>query len=251
MLIDLHGHTSGISRCCKLAAPDILRAAQEVGLDGIVLTNHYQESYLEGGSFDAFADKYIREYYETKEWGEKLGCKVFLGAEVTMNFWPSVHLLVYGADEDFLRHNPCLYRYSQKELYTLVRENGCALVQGHPYRNGCTVLDTDYLDGVEVNCHPLYDGSHEQELYAIAQQAGIMLTCGGDYHGDSYRPHCGTYLPDWVQDEHDLARFILTADHVRLHIQEVNDPVHADREFTLPRAEKYRTDSREIARPRP
>ena len=46
MLIDLHAHTSGISRCCRIPAPEVLRRAKEVGLCGIVLTNHYTKSYL-------------------------------------------------------------------------------------------------------------------------------------------------------------------------------------------------------------
>ena len=38
MLIDLHAHSSGISRCCKIPAPKVLEVSRDLGLDGIVLT---------------------------------------------------------------------------------------------------------------------------------------------------------------------------------------------------------------------
>ena len=241
MLIDLHAHSSGISRCCQLPAPDILKAALEAGLDGIVLTNHYQRYYLDGGKRSAadFAKDYVREYEYAKEWGDKLGCRVFFGLEITPDFWTAVHLLAYGVSTDFVLEYPEVFACSQKELYELIHANGGALVQAHPFRNDCHVLDTDYLDGVEINCHPLYGKTYQNELVEAAQRAGLMLTCGGDYQADTYRPHCGTYLPDWVQTEKDLARFILTAEEVTLHVQEVNDPQHRDQHYALPRAEKY------------
>ena len=43
MLIDLHAHTGGISKCCRIPADKVVQAAKDVGLDGIVLTNHYQK----------------------------------------------------------------------------------------------------------------------------------------------------------------------------------------------------------------
>ena len=45
MLIDLHAHTSGISRCCRIPIPEVLRQTLDNGMDGIVLTDHYQKSY--------------------------------------------------------------------------------------------------------------------------------------------------------------------------------------------------------------
>ena len=38
MLLDLHAHSSGISRCCKIPAPTVLEVSRDLGLDGIVLT---------------------------------------------------------------------------------------------------------------------------------------------------------------------------------------------------------------------
>ena len=54
MLIDLHAHSSGISRCCRYDYKTILDHAKEVGIDGIVLTNHYQAEYLDGKTAEEF-----------------------------------------------------------------------------------------------------------------------------------------------------------------------------------------------------
>lgn len=220
MLIDLHAHTSGISRCCRIPAPEVLRRAKEVGLDGIVLTNHYTKSYIKDGDAAKFAEAYIREYHDTKACGEELGCKVFFGIEVTTELYRNVHMLVYGVGEDFLLAHPELYEYSQEKLYNTVKAHGGVLVQAHPFRNGAHVLDTAFLDGIEINCHPLYKKSYRQELIEIAEKTGLILTSGGDYHADTYRPHCGTYLPDTVQSSRDVGDFIGSAQEIRLCIHE-------------------------------
>ena len=189
MFIDLHAHTSGISTCCRVPAPEIIRAARETGVDGIVLSNHYQKSYVKDGDFGAFAKRYTDEYYYTKECGDAVGFRVF---ELPLS-----------------------------ELYPLVKENGGMLVQAHPFRGGRNMLqDLAYLDGVEANSHPLYDATHVVRLTEIAQSAGLILTSGGDYHADTHRPHCGAYLPDSIRDTKDLCAYLLSTDSIDLQIQE-------------------------------
>ena len=78
MLIDLHGHSSGISRCCQIPAPEVLRAAKDAGLDGIVLSNHYQKVYIPDGNCAAFAERYLEEFHYTEKCAKEIGCKVFL-----------------------------------------------------------------------------------------------------------------------------------------------------------------------------
>ncbi len=229
MLIDLHAHSSGISWCCRYDAKTVLQHAKEIGLDGIVLTNHYQAEYITDGDTEGFITRYYDEYLLCKKFGDEMGMKVFFGIEVTVRATPNVHLLIYGADKEFMFKNPMLFDMPLKELHNLCRKNGCALVQAHPFRNGSTILDTRYLDGLELNCHPLYDGTHRDELVAKAKAESLMLTCGGDYHGDTYRTNCGVYLPD---DITNIAEFILNAKSVKLRIQEPHNEVY-EKEFAV------------------
>ena len=67
MLIDMHSHSSGISRCCLIDAKEVVKEALNAGLDGIVLTNHYVEYYAENNDYLAFAKRYIEEFNYAKK----------------------------------------------------------------------------------------------------------------------------------------------------------------------------------------
>ncbi len=221
MLIDLHAHTSGISTCCRVPAPDIIRAAQETGIDGIVLCNHYQRGYVRNNDCAAFAKRYTDEYEYTKSCGDAVGFRVLYGMELTMEKHGGAHILVYGLDLSFTLEHPELFALTMEELYTLVKANGGAVVQAHPFRNGKDMLQNlAYLDGVEANSHPLYDATHFDRLTDIAHGAGLILTSGGDFHADTHRPHCGTYLPETVTNTKELADYLCSVNEIELQIQE-------------------------------
>lgn len=222
MLIDLHAHSGPLSPCCRIPYDKVLEEALAHGMDGIVLTNHYQKSNMKEDSLESYVEKYIDEYYRTEAYGRKIGCRVFFGVEVTMERYPKVHMLLYGIDPEYLRAHPDLFDLTQKELYELTKAGGGIMVQAHPFRNGTTVLDPAYLDGVEINCHPIYKKSYAQELIDIAEKEHLLLTCGGDYHADTYRPKCGMILPDELVDHKDLCRYLSTPGEKSILMQEVN-----------------------------
>lgn len=222
MLIDLHAHSSGISKCCRIDAEAVVKAAKEVGLDGIVLTNHYQSSYLKGEAPEEFAERYFEEFHHARRLGERVGCRVLFGIEVTAERYKGVHLLIYGVGEDFLREHPTVYELSLEALYGEVHNAGGVLIQAHPMRIVDRLLDTQYLDGVEISCHPLYEGTHIEELRAVAERDGLLLTCGGDYHADTHRPRCGMYLPTEITDGVALGTYLRDTETVRLAVQEVD-----------------------------
>ena len=233
MLLDLHAHTSGISHCCQQAAPEILKAARDVGLDGIVLTNHYYKGYITDGDAAGFARRYVDEFYYTESVGKELGLTVLFGIEVTMAKYGGVHMLVYGVMPEFTLRYPDMYDMTLEELYTAVRDAGGVLVQAHPMRREKNVLlDTAYLEGVEVNSHPIYGYSHLDDMKRIAEECGLILTSGGDYHADTpYRPDCGTYIDDGVVTE-TLGKFLREAKTIRLRIHEPGDASAFEIEFS-------------------
>lgn len=222
MLIDLHAHSSGISKCCRISFEEVLRQTLSAGIDGVVLTNHYQKSYISDNNVAAFANKYISEFYAAKQYGKQIGCKVFFGIEMTMEKYPGVHMLLYGVEPDFLLQYPALFDCTQEQLYRTVKARNGVMVQAHPFRNGTAVMNTDFLDGVEINCHPLYKKSYAAELTAIAEKNRLILTCGGDYHADTYRPKCGMVLPDNLESNLDLGLFLSSDKEKELYVQEPN-----------------------------
>ncbi len=225
MLIDLHAHSSAISPCCRIPFDQTIKQTLDHGMDGIVLTNHYQKSYIPDGHLDDFVESYIAEFYAAEQYGKVLGCKVYFGIEVTTELYPNVHMLIYGVEPEFLRKNPLIFNCTQKELFELVKANNGVLIQAHPFRNGTTVLNTDYMDGVEINCHPLYRNSYSKELLQIAQDQHLIVTCGGDFHADTYRPKCGMFLPNHIKDHNDLRSYLQSPEEKKLCVHEPNNDV--------------------------
>lgn len=221
MLIDLHAHSSGISRCCRIPARQVLEVARSIGLDGIVLTNHYQKNYVTDGDLTGFVRRYMEEICYVQKLAEEMNMKAFWGIEVTMELYPGVHMLVYGVGEDFLEKHPAVFDMTQEELWHTVKAEGGVLIQGHPYRGVTSPLEPRWLDGVEINCHPLYGNTYSTQLLALAQKHGLIVTCGGDYHADTYRAHCGTFLPEHITDSVALGRFLQETDEIELLVQEI------------------------------
>jgi predicted metal-dependent phosphoesterase TrpH len=202
-------------------------------MDGICLCNHYQSRYVTDGNAADFARRYVEEFHATRALGREMDLRVLFGIEVTMERHENEHLLVYGVDESFPLLNPALYDLTQKDLYRLVHANGGVVVQAHPLRKGKNVLmDPQYLDGVEINCHPKYDCTHHQELAQLAGARSCILTCGGDYHADTHRVKCGMYLPEKVTTGVELGAYLKNSTTLRLCVQEVGEMTTFEKVYT-------------------
>ena len=223
LLIDLHAHSSGISKCCRIDAEEVVREAVRIGLDGIVLTNHYQSKSVGEDGVIAFIDRYVEEFRRARRIGEGYGCRVLFGVEISAERYQLVHLLAYGVGEDFLYDYPEIFDFELPEIYRAVKSAGGVLIQAHPHRRGDRLVDTRYLDGIEVSCHPLYEGTHLEKMLEIAGEEGMILTCGGDYHADTHRPKCGMYLPPSVDSGEALGAYLMNAESVRIAVQEVDE----------------------------
>lgn len=228
MLIDMHAHTSGISRCCRAEAQAVLQAAQDHGIDGLILCNHYQEIYVTEEGPAALAEAYIREYLHTEALAKEMGIQLFFGVEVTAKRHNNAHILIYGVEPEFVRQYPTIYEEPLEKMYSMAHAHGGIVVQAHPFRSGGHVLDTAYLDGIEVNCHPLYDDTHCERILKIAQDEHIFVTCGGDYHADTYRAVCGTYFPDTIRTSMDIVNHLKSSEKIKLHVHELRTEDHHD-----------------------
>lgn len=223
MLIDFHCHSSGVSLCAKATYQEVIDMAIEKGIDGLILTNHFDSWYFESIDRTQFIKNHLDEYKKAKEYGEAKGFRVFYGIEVTSKIYKDCHFLIYGVEFDFLNRNPDICHFSLDKMYNAVHKDGGVLIQAHPYRYGCTVVDTDYLDGVEINCHPKYFHSYAERLLEIGKAENKIVTAGSDFHSDTYRPVCGVNLPSFIKDEKMLAEFLKSANSLELTVQEPNE----------------------------
>jgi len=209
----MHVHSSGISLCSRVSPKELVRRCKLSGLDGIVLTNHFAKRHVYGDPI-AWQGEYEKEYRITQKEGEKADLAVLFGIEVTPLSEGGKDYLIYGVAPSFLYREKMLYEYTLPELSDLVKEAGAVLVHAHPYRGKSTPADAKYIDGVEINCHPLYYDNAKKQVAQYAKEHSLFITCGSDYHGDVYKAPCGVYFPDWVTDERSLADALRNGDHL-------------------------------------
>lgn len=208
MLIDTHVHSAGISPCSRRDPYQLIAEFLADKSDGFVLANHCLHEFTEGIGYKAWCEKYVKEYELCKKLGDKYGVKVFFGIEVTPDYQPLVHLLIYGITPEALLSSPELYTLSLEELYNYCEENGFLLYQAHPFRFGMVPQDPRFLHGVEINCHPGHSSGEPEDIIKVAKDNNLRLICGSDFHGDHYKPKCGNYIPDSVVTEKDLADYL-------------------------------------------
>ncbi|MEA4833195.1 hypothetical protein SDC9_124717 [bioreactor metagenome] len=191
MKIELHAHTSAVSRCAH-SKPDLMvKTCKESGYDAVVVTEHYSNSHLSqcvGMSFDEMISAYMRGYYESRNEGEKIGLRVFFGIELCCDPGPNDYL-IYGADEKFLRSAPVLPEMQLTDIIKILPES--ALVyQAHPFRDNMRITPPERLFGIEVFNGNLRHNSRNSFARLWAEKYGLNMISGSDYH-DSGDPFCG------------------------------------------------------------
>ncbi len=206
MLLDAHIHTKEVSPCSRVPAELLVDICIEDGLGGIVLTNHYKR-IAAGDNFPEFRERYVSEYERTRKIGEERGLRVFFGVEFTLDEMPKNDFTVYGLTPEDILRNDALYTLSFSELVNFVHQRKALIYHAHPFRN-TEPVDGKFLDGTEINCHPLYRTAAEEKVRAFADKFDLRLSCGSDFHGDTYKPHCGMIVPDEIKTTEELTAFL-------------------------------------------
>jgi 3',5'-nucleoside bisphosphate phosphatase len=132
MVLEMHSHTAEFSSCSHVAAVDLVRRACELGLQGIVLTDHHHlwpvEELLRLRRLAAVPDHFL----------------ILSGQEVTT--FDVGDVLVYGADVTIRKGTPL--------PIIRARFPQAAIVWAHPYRDQQQPtperLLNPLLDGVEI-----------------------------------------------------------------------------------------------------
>lgn len=188
--IELHAHTKPHSICSEIPPEKLVDIYTEKGYDGIVVTNHFMGynlhkdgEYLLGETKEERLKYYLSGYSETKEAGEKLGLKVYLGLEIRFSKENENDYLIYGVDEEIV--SACYDNFREDLAY--FRENvplpKSVIVQAHPFRDGMELINPELLDGVETfNMHP---GHNQRTGFACryARENNLKIrTAGSDFH---------------------------------------------------------------------
>ena len=85
--IETHMHTNHVSKCGWLTAQELAAGYKAAGYDAVVVTDHFNRTTFDYLGIDTTApgDKvhaFLEGYRRMAEAGEKVGLKVFKGAEL-------------------------------------------------------------------------------------------------------------------------------------------------------------------------
>jgi len=210
--VELHAHTSPVSRCADFSPEETIARYRALGVDAVVITNHAQPQHKDM-SQEEWVSFYCNDYVRAKLAGEQLGVHVLLGLE--MRFPDSNNdYLVNGADEDIVRK---AWEYLDKDLhtfYTQCTQDDRVIVQAHPFRKGMVLADPADLDGIEVyNMHP---GHNSGIALAARHQArvGGIVTGGTDFHHEGHQGGILACFKERPDDSYALARMLRSGDYI-------------------------------------
>ena len=223
--IELHAHTKPVSACGRALPEEQVDFYIEKGFDAIVITNHMTRvitpegknvDHFEGNNLEERLVYYMSGFQKAKEYGEKRGIKVLLGAELRFADCVNDYLL-FGADRDILEK---CYEYLPYNLEKFRKELALpdsVLVWAHPKRDGMKPVDTSLVDGIETfNLHPGHN-SRIGLAARLAREDGITLvTCGSDCHNDIEGTvgTCALRTKVLPEDSFGLAKILKSGDYI-------------------------------------
>lgn len=215
---ETHCHANFCSKCAHSTPAEMVRAYQNAGFAGLVLTDHFIHGYTcvdQSLPWQARMERYYDAYLQAKAEGDKLDFDVIFGIEHA--YGGGQEVLVYGIGLDFLLDHPEIETASLEEFAALVHQAGGILIQAHPYRYGGweVPLRPDLIDGVEV-----YNAGNDSLKNRMALQKalefGCIITAGADSHAawEERVGDAGIMLPYRICDGQALVRALKNSDHL-------------------------------------
>ena len=190
MKFDMHLHTTRHSPDSRMEPPRMLSHARELGLDGVVITEHdwlWTEEELD--VLRALAPDLV----------------VLAGIEVTAH---EGHFLAYGVRNPFAVPRGI----GVAELCREVHRQGGAVVAAHPFRWGQPFDDIlreerPELDGLEVMSNNM-DADCRRRAAAVREATGLPGLGNSDAHEEGVLGACYTDFDATVRDLRDLVEAI-------------------------------------------
>lgn len=211
---ELHCHSDDISMCARVSVNDIIEKFHGAGYSSLVLTNHFNKDTMNAHSpndWCGFIDKYVAAYEKLKKAAEgKLN--IILGMELRFNANINDYL-VFGITEKFLKKNEGMFDMSLKDFRRIANENGCLVVQAHPFRFGMTVTDPANLDGVEVRNGHMGHNSNNDIAKAWAEKYSLIQTSGTDFHYKDVPANSGIMTDEEIVSSEQLVSILKSGNY--------------------------------------
>ena len=179
---ELHAHTSPASACGHIPAKELVHKYKELGYDSLVITNHFADySVSDKSQKTEFIKKYLTDFYDAKNEGDKIGINVILGAELRFSESANDYLFFGVKEDEFSDIFEYLWNGVENFSKNYKKENQL-LIQAHPFRDGMIQDYISYMDGIEVfNMCP---GANSRIALAakLAKKSNGYIIGGSDCH---------------------------------------------------------------------
>lgn len=210
--IELHAHSQPVSKCANFPTEEVLKTFRDDGYDGIAITNHFMTH--DNKPKEEHAAFYQRELYKAYDLAEKIGIKMYAGAELRFKFVNDNDYLLFGYNPDDIFY---ICQLLETDLETFVKSyktDDMFLLQAHPFRDNMVRADTDLLDGIEgFNLHPNHN-SRVAVSVNFANEHNKIITMGTDYHHLNHDNLCATRMSILPANEKELVRVLKSDDFV-------------------------------------
>ena len=213
--IELHAHTSPVSGCSEISPKEMIDTYIKCGYNAVTITNHF--NYMgERFTRDEYIDYYLKDFDEAKEYGEKMGVKVILGAEIRFTENNNDYL-IYGVNREILKDIYDLLPYGIENFRKNYKMENSVFLQAHPKRDGMVKVDSKLLDGIEAfNLHAGHNSRVGQAaLYAKEENMGIIIA-GTDFHhkNQGHEGLSAVLTKEMPEDSFALAKILKSKDYL-------------------------------------
>ena len=181
----------------------------------MVLSNHFTPSTIGQGQPDPVT-YFLADFYRARDYGEKVGLTVILGAE--LRFTDHVNdYLVYGITPEELYDIYGHLSDGVEKFSKYFRIPPHIFTQAHPFRTPpCECVSPDLLDGVETfNMHPGHN-SRVGLAARFAREHDLIATCGSDFHhpGKGHEGLAAIRTKTLPHDSVELAAILRSRDYL-------------------------------------
>lgn len=182
-MFETHLHTAETSECAELSAQELVALYRENGYNGLVVTDHYVDTFFENTSlaWENKIERFLMGYRLAKRAGDACGMTVLLGIELRFQHNANDYL-VYGVTPEFLLKHPRLYAMNEETFSTLAKQHGLLVIQAHPFRDQNELCPIEWLDGIEVfNGQPTHRNRNDL-AQETANRCALIGLSGSDCH---------------------------------------------------------------------
>lgn len=216
---ELHLHTSACSRCAISTSEEMIIAAKEADLSGIVLTNHFfrgNTAINRKLPWSQFAGAYAEDYYNAKKIGQAMGIDVIFGIEEGLS--EGKEALIYGLSPEDIIAEPNMPNMSLRELADFVHAHGGLIYSAHPFRDRDYIKNPDLepdmscYDSIEVyNRFNTQEANQKAEIFA--KKHGLKGIAGGDTHCAANIGATGLAFKQRITNEKELVAALKSEDY--------------------------------------